>query len=116
MSLHDPYQIATCGQNSQSTFTLASNGILIDIFIDDIPPLIPPDGGGGIIPGQEYPQNDDSEKEKCRKRITVIATIAGKQYKETVEVETCTSLSVKDVDVNVQETETKPIITISIKK
>ncbi len=119
MSLISPYQIATCGQNSENTFTLASNGILIGIYIEDIPiPEIPPTdvGGGGIIPGQEYPPTNESGKEICKKRITVIATIKGKKYTESIEVETCVDLKVNDVDVDVSLTDTQPIITIKINK
>ena len=116
MSLHNPYHIATMGQNSRNTFTLASNGILVDVFIDDLPDIIvPPDSGGGIIPGQEWPSTEEKII-KHRKRITVIATIGGKDYKETVIVEQEPNLTVKDIDVDVQGTDTKPIITISIKR
>ena len=117
MSLIRPYLIATCGQNSTSTFTLASNGILVDIFIDDIPiePILPPDGGG-IIPGQEWPPISESDESPCKKRVTVVATIKGVKYTETIIVENCVDLKVKDVDVDVTLNNDKPIITIRIKK
>ena len=114
MSLHDPYQIATIGQNSRNTFTLASNGILVDVFIEDLPDIgIPPQGG--IIPGQEWPSTEDKKK-KHRKRITVVATIKGKDYRETKIVEDEPLLTVKDVDVDIQNIDTQPIIKITIKK
>jgi len=118
MSLHSPYQIATCGQNSQNTFTLASNGILIDIFIDDIPiPDLPPvDETGGIIPGQEWPPISESDESPCKKKVTVVATIKGVKYTETIIVEDCVDLKVKDIDVDVQLTDNQPVIKISIKK
>ena len=115
MSLHDPYQIATVGQNSRNTFTLASNGILVDVFIDDIPQVEVPDFGGGIIPGQEWPPIDDKKKKEF-KRITVIATIDDKKYKETKIVQDEPNLRVEDVDVDIQRTDTQPIIRISVKK
>jgi len=119
MSLIDTYQIATCGQNLTNTFTLASNGILVDVFIEDLPSIIFPPGGGGIIPGQEWPpisHVSGSQEEITRKRITVIATIKGIEYKETIIVEDEPNLTVDNVSVDVQATDTKPIITISIKK
>jgi hypothetical protein len=115
MSLIDTYQIATCGQNLTNTFTLASNGILVDVFIEDLPSIIfPSDAGAGIIPGQEWPSDD--KKEITRKKITVIATIKGVEYKETIIVEDEPNLTVDNVTVDVQSTDSKPIITISIKK
>lgn len=113
MSLIDPYQIATCGQNSRNTFTLASNGILIDIYIEPLPPVDLP-SGGGIIPGQEWPRVED-EKKKRRYKITVVAHIDGKDYTETKIVEDKPNLSVKDVDVTVSNTDDKPIIKITLK-
>ena len=115
MSLIDTYQIATCGQNLTNTFTLASNGILIDIFIEELAPItVPSEGGGGIIPGQEWPKEE--KKKVTRKRITVIANVGGIDYKETIVVEDEPNLTVDNVSVDVQPTDTKPIITISIKK
>ena len=118
MSLIRPYLIATCGQNSTSTFTLASNGILVDIFIDDIPitPIIPGDGTSGIIPGQEWPPTNESDESPCKKRVTVVATIKGVKYTETIIVENCVDLKVKDVDVDIQDIDTQPVITIRIKR
>ena len=114
MSLIDPYQIATCGQNSQNTFTLASNGILVDVFIDDLPPVVViPPSHGGIMPGQEWPREEEIIQ---RKKITVVATVDGKKYTETLIVEDMPNLSVKNVGVNVLPNDDKPIITISIKK
>jgi len=118
MSFHDTFHIATMGQNSRNTFTLASNGILVDIFIEDLPPIfIPPiDTGGGILPGQEHPSTNESDKEICRKKITVVATIKGKKFTQSTIVEDCVDLTVKNVDVDVNLTDTKPVITIKIIK
>ena len=115
MSLHDPYQIATVGQNSRNTFTLASNGILVDVFIEDVPVTEIPDFGGGIIPGQEWPPIDDKKKKEF-KRITVIATIDDKEYRETKIVQDEPNLRVQDVNVGIKQTDTQPVITISLRK
>ena len=115
MSLHDPYQIATCGQNSRNTATLASNGILVDVFIEDLPPIIPPDPeilpGGGIIPGQEWPK----EEKQSRKKVTVVATINGTQYTESVIIENQPTLSVKDINIDISTHDDKPRIKITLK-
>jgi hypothetical protein len=120
MSLIDPYQIATCGQNLTNTFTLATNGILVDVVIQDLPDIpIPPDfGGGGIIPGQEWPQPPISGSQEVikRKQITVTATIGGVEYTESIIVEDEPNLTVDNVSVDVQTTDSQPIIKISIKK
>ena len=116
MSLIDTYQIATIGQNSRNTFTLASNGILVDVEIVDLPPIVVPPqeivGGGGDTawPGQK------EVKKKYRKKIIVTATINGVKYKEEKIVEDKPKLTVKDVDVNVTEgTSKRPIIEINVK-
>lgn len=117
MSLIDTYQIATIGQNLTNTFTLASNGILVDVFIQDLPDIIlPPNTGGGLIPGQDWLGTEEEKKKITRKQITVIATIKGVEYKETIIVEDEPSLTVDNVSVDVQPTDSKPIITISIRK
>jgi len=117
MSFIDTYQLATGGQNLRDTYTLASNGILIRVEIEELPPIYEPilDVGGGIIPGQEWPPTDTTKK-ITRKKITVIATIKGVEYKESIIIENEPNLSVKNVNVDVSETDTKPIITISITK
>jgi hypothetical protein len=112
MGLIDTYQIATVGQNLIDTYTLASNGILIRISIEDIPiDDVVIDDGGGIIPGQEWPEE---EKKKVKKRITVIATVNGIEYKETLVIEDRPNLNIKDIDVDVTNTDTKPIIKIKV--
>jgi hypothetical protein len=115
MSLIDTYQLATGGQNLRDTYTLASNGILIRVDIDDLPPVYDTGIGGGIIPGQEWPPKEDIKK-ITRKKITVTAIVGGIEYKESIIVEDMPNLSIKDIDVNVVETDVKPKITISITK
>ena len=110
MSLLDTYQLATAGQNFKDTFTLATNGILIGITITPIPPTPFRPGGGSSRDSKER------EEEKERKKITVIVTIDNKKYTESVIVEDQPNLTVEDVHVEVQQTENRPKITISIKK
>ena len=101
----DTYEIATIGQNLSNTFTLASNGILIDIQIEDLVP--------GIIPGKGKAPYDKPEREVDRKKITVTVTIDNKKYVESIIVEDKPELTVDDVSVDVQETTDKPKIKIS---
>lgn len=109
MSLIDTYQLATGGQNFVDTFTLASNGILIDIQVTPIPP-IPPRPGGSSTYGLPY----EKEKEKDRKEITVTVTMPnGRRYVESIIVEDKPKLQAKDISVDVQPTDDKPIIRIS---
>jgi len=105
----DTYELATMGQNLSNTFTLASNGILIDVIIEDITPTFPPGGSLGGVPFYE-------EDEKKKKRITVIATIKGIEYKESIIVDTKPNLSIEDIDIEIKETKDKPIIKVKVKK
>ena len=106
----DTYQLATSGQNFVDTFTLASNGILIDITITPIPPgPAPRPGPGGS------PSTYKKEEEKHRKKITVIVTINQKKYKETVIIEDQPNLAIEDINVDVVQTEDRPQIKITVK-
>lgn len=100
----DTYEIATMGQNLSNTFTLASNGILIEILIEDI--------GGATVPGIK--RKKEEEKELDRKKITVIVTIDQVEYKETKIVEGMPTLKASDVKVGVDTTKKTPKITINI--
>ena len=104
--LIDTYQIATIGQNSLDTYTLASNGILVRVAITPIPPGPTPGGSSGY----GLPKRKEEEK----KRITVWVTIDGVEYKESIVVQGKPNLKVEDVKVGIAETSTKPKITISI--
>ena len=107
----DTYEIATMGQNLSNTFTLGSNGILIDILIEDLAPIIPPVDKKGKAPsGVGY---KEEEEEITRKKITVIVTLNGKKYRESIIVEDKPELNVEDINVDVQETQDKPKIKIS---
>jgi hypothetical protein len=113
MSFIDPYEVATCGQNLTNTFTLASNGILVDIFVIDLPDIeVPIEIGGGIIPGQEWPPEE--KKVITRKKICVVATIDGKKYEQCIVVEDKPELKVDDIEVDVNTDEEKPKIKVSI--
>ena len=107
----DTYEIATVGQNLSNTFTLASNGILIDILIEDLAPVVPPVEKKGKAPsGVGY---REEKEEITRKKITVIVTLNGKKYRESIIVEDKPELKVEAINVEVQETQDKPKIRIS---
>lgn len=110
MSLIDTYQLATGGQNLTDTFTLASNGILLEI---EVTPVIPtPPRGGGSFPVTPYPI--EKERDECVvKKIKVTATIKGKKYIEEVIVECKPTLKAKDIKVEVSDKDDKPKIKIS---
>jgi hypothetical protein len=110
MSFIDTYQLATGGQNFVDTFTLASNGILIDIQVTPIPPIPPRPGGGSST----YGLPSDKKKEKDKKKITVTVTMPdGIKYTESVVVEDKPNLTAKDVQVEVLPTNDRPKIKIS---
>lgn len=97
MGLIDTYQIATMGQNYIGSYTLATNGILIDVRIEDAGPL------------DDIQRKDDV----VRKKVSVVVTIDGVQYTESIIVEGRADLSVDDVKVNVGMDD-KPTIGIEI--
>ena len=110
MSLIDTYQLATGGQNFVDTFTLASNGILIDITVTPIPPIPPIPPGPPGFDGAGLGRKEEKEK----KKITVVVTMQdGNKYTESVIVEDKPKLQAKDVSVDVLPTDDKPIIRIS---
>lgn len=112
MSLIDTYQLATCGQNLTNTFTLASNGILVDVTIEDVVIPIPTLPPGANIP-YPYPSQP---KEEIKKRITVIATINNIEYKESILIDNIPNLTIDDVEVDILDIDIKPKITIKILK
>lgn len=108
MSLIDTYQLATGGQNFVDTFTLASNGILINVTITPLPPIpIRPSGGStGIY---------HKKKEIDRKKVTVVVHYEGKEYKETKIIYDKPNLKIEDINVEVSPIQDKPIIKITVK-
>lgn len=107
----NPYDLATFGQNSENTFTLASNGILYDISITDITPPFPPGVSrvdGGVFGKQK------TKKEEKGKLITVTALIKGKKYKESIIVENRPDLTLKDIKVDINDKISKPKINITL--
>ena len=116
MSLIDTYHIATGGQNFQDTYTLASNGILIRVEVQPLPPIpIPPipGRGGGTAPSWAEQYQKDHKEEINRKKIIVTATIDGKDYIEEIIVEDKPNLTAKDIKVEISTKEDKPKIKIS---
>ena len=129
----DTYHLATGGQNSFDTYTLASNGILVSVLIEDITPPpaidIPIGSGGFLIKGitknlrkkerdkyndRRDKKHDEKEKETSRKKVTVCATIDGREFCETLIVLDKPNLTVKDINVDVTPTENEPKIKITV--
>lgn len=101
MSLIDTYEIATGGQNIKNTFTLTSNGILLDITIED---LSHHDSyHGSHLRGNTYFSILDKEKKIAKKIVTIIATIGGKDYKESIIIKNHPNLKVTDLDIKITE-------------
>lgn len=111
MSLIDTYQLATLGQNLINTFTLASNGILLDITIEPISSPLLTKKHGGVSPHIiTY-----DEKEEDFKKVTVTAYIKGEKYTETIIVKGHPTISVKDLNIDVNKSIKKPVIKITLK-
>jgi hypothetical protein len=118
----DPYNIATMGQNSANTLTIASNGIITEIFIEIIPPEEVPDdavidfgvGAPGSLRttrrGRKRRASDDPEKDEeyeeeddCEiYRIIAKVTIQDKEYVD-IAYARCPEVTVDDVNVNIVE-------------
>ena len=108
MSFLDTYHLATGGQNSPNTFTLASNGILVGVTIEDLPdievPIVDPGGGAGYD-GSGWDEVDKAKqktKKIKRKKITVTAVIEGKEHKKTLIVED-KNITIDNVEVDIIE-------------
>lgn len=120
----DTYQLATGGQNSLDTYTLASNGILVRISIEILPPIS--GGGGFLVKGigknlrkkerEKYTERKDKEPEKEieRRKITVCATIDGREFCETLIVLDKPDVTINDINVDIIETDKEPKIKITV--
>lgn len=104
MATIDTYQLATSGQNLINTYTLATNGILINVRIIDLPPEIESDAGGA---------DDEIPTYISKKKVIVTVTIKGEKYTEEVVVLNRPDLKATDVKVNVK-TDDRPVIGIQI--
>lgn len=104
MATIDTYQLATNGQNLINTYTFATNGILINIRIIDLPPEIESDAGGA---------DDEIPTYVSKKKVIVTVTIEGKKYTEEVIVSNKPDLKASDVKVDVK-TDDRPVIEIQI--
>lgn len=109
MGLIDTYQLATSGQNFVDTFTLASNGILLEVIIEDIIETPFNNLGGISVP------TSGSYEQTIKKKVTVIATINNIKYTESLMVENKPNLKIEDIEVNVIQDVSKPKIKINIK-
>jgi hypothetical protein len=123
----DTYQLATGGQNLSDTYTLASNGILVRVYIDVLPSDNPYlNVGGYLVKGigknlrkkerQKYDERKEHEHEKevDRRKITVCATIDGREFCETLIVLDKPKLTIDDIKVDVLTSEKEPKIKITV--
>jgi len=104
----DTYQIATIGQNATNTLTFSTNGIVVEIIIQDDEQIIP---GGYSDPPQGGPQEDQTEKTKT---VVVRVTIGDRTYTKTKTVTTGKKITVQDVNVEVIQSQDKPTIKIKV--
>lgn len=104
----DPFQIATLGVTG-SPITMATDGYIILIEEEIIE--VPVGGGTGQIdPYYNWPTQKPQYKKK--KKITAIVTIAGVEYKESIELDDL-SITAKNIQVEISEG-TKPTIKLSV--
>lgn len=108
-TLGDPLSIANQGLLSNSGFTIAVQGFLVQIVEEIVE--IPIVGGGGA-PGADRIRRKEQAK-KYRKKITVTVTIDGKDYKETVYTDNLT-MNLKDVKVEIAKTQEAPKLIVHL--
>ena len=107
----DTYEIATMGQNLSNTFTLASNGILVDVVIDLIEVTVPTTSTG--VDGIYY--SDEDVKKKQLKRITATAVIDGITYTDVALTDNI-DITINDIEVIINKDQPKPIVSVFVKK
>lgn len=107
----DTYEIATMGQNLSNTFTLASNGILVDVVVDFIEVVVPSPATGFAEPIQGDPFY---EEKKGFKRITVTAVIDGNTYIDTALTDDL-DIKIEDINVTINRDQPKPSVTVILK-
>lgn len=106
----DPYEIATMGQNSSNTYTLASNGILVGVIFTDIEVVVPPISTGFAEP---WYLGEEPETKKFR-RITVTAVINGNTYTDSALTDDM-YVSIDDIEVTINRDQPKPSISVIVK-
>ena len=106
----DTYEIATMGQNLSNTFTLASNGILVDVVIDIIEVVVPPVSTGFAEPFYV----DEEPKKKTFKRITVTAIINGNTFMDTALTDDL-DVTIDDIEVVINRDQPKPSVSVIVK-
>lgn len=114
----DPLTIANQGLLSNDPCQVAAQGFL-HVRIDIVDPpddvVIPDVGSGGIVDNDIWQKKTKEEKKKLRARITVTATIDGKEYIETKYSKDC-EITTNDVKISVDRSAPKPKITIEVEK
>lgn len=106
----DPYHIATMGVAGEP-ITIATDGFIVVLEEEIIPPTpeeVPPFKVGG---GLDYDAWKKEYERRKKKKITVVVTVAGKQYKEVAYTNNI-NLDLKDVKVKVSMKDDTPKISI----
>lgn len=117
--VHDTLHIASQGLLSNNSHTIASQGFIVEVTVDDVtgrPDLPYMLGGGGTRRKRKfhtpYPTGSKAPEESF-KLITATVTIAGKKYVEKAYTNDL-SVTAKDIDVHVTEDKDKPTIKITL--
>ena len=106
----DPLHIATQGLLSKDTLTIASQGFLVKVEVEEKPGPVPPKliGSGDFIffPTGSY------QKEDKHKEITVTVIIKGRKYVKKAYTNNL-KIQARDIKVDIIESE-KPQIKVKI--
>lgn len=117
----DTFELATGGQLNTNTFTLASNGVLVQVKITDETVIIPDDrfgGGSGFGPSRskrrKYKRKPQFERHSV-KRVEATVTIDGIKYTDVKYIKTDIDITANNVVITIDKEQDKPKVNISFK-